>query len=115
MFLINIWLMIKNKKVLVNIIARSGSTGIKNKNIADLNGKPVLWYSITEALKSKYADDVCFSTDSQEYADLAKETTGLDIPFLREPKYAKKLERMTHQGQGRLLQVPCQNVAVALR
>ena len=81
--------MIGNKKVLVNILARSGSTGIKNKNIADLNGKPVLWYSITEALKSKYADDVCFSTDSQEYADLAKETTGLDIPFLRDPKYAK--------------------------
>ena len=82
--------MIKNKKVLVNILARSGSTGIKNKNIADLNGKPVLWYSITEALKSKYADDICFSTDSQEYADIAKDTTGLDIPFLRDPKYAKK-------------------------
>ena len=82
--------MIGNKKVLINILARSGSTGIKNKNVADLNGKPVLWYSITEALKSKYADDICFSTDSQEYADLAKDTTGLDIPFLRDPKYAKK-------------------------
>ena len=81
--------MIGNKKILVNILARSGSTGIKDKNIADLDGKPVLWYSITEALKSKYADDICFSTDSPKYADLAKEI-GLHVPFLRDPKYARK-------------------------
>ncbi len=81
--------MIGNKKILVNILARAGSTGIKDKNIADLEGKPVLWYSITEALKSKYADDICFSTDSQKYADLAEEA-GLHVPFLRDPNYAKK-------------------------
>ena len=81
--------MIGNKKILVNILARAGSTGIKDKNIADLEGKPVLWYSVTEALKSKYADDICFSTDSQKYADLAEEA-GLHVPFLRDPKYAKK-------------------------
>lgn len=81
--------MIGNKKILVNILARSGSTGIKDKNIADLDGKPVLWYSITEAMKSKYADDICFSTDSQKYADLA-EDIGLHVPFLRDPRYARK-------------------------
>tara|TARA_B100001057_G_scaffold496677_1_gene598740 strand:+ start:1301 stop:3010 length:1710 start_codon:yes stop_codon:yes gene_type:complete len=81
--------MIGNKKIIVNILARSGSTGIKDKNIADLDGKPVLWYSVTEALKSKYADDICFSTDSRKYAELAEEA-GLHVPFLRDPKYARK-------------------------
>ena len=81
--------MIGNKKILVNILARSGSTGIKDKNIADLEGRPVLWYSVTEALKSKYADAICFSTDSKKYADLA-EQAGLEVPFLRDKKYAKK-------------------------
>jgi len=80
---------IGNKKILVNILARSGSTGIKDKNIADLEGRPVLWYSVTEALKSKYADAICFSTDSKKYADLA-EQAGLEVPFLRDKKYAKK-------------------------
>ena len=63
--------MIGNKKVLVNILARAGSTSVKDKNIAIIEGHPVLWYSVSEALKSKYADDICVSTDSQKYADIA--------------------------------------------
>ena len=50
--------MINNKKVLVNILARAGSTGVPDKNIADVGGRPVLWYSVSAALKSKYADAV---------------------------------------------------------
>ena len=64
--------MIGKKKILVNILARSGSTSIKHKNIADLGGKPVLWYSVSEAVKSKYADAVCVSTDSKKYAKIAE-------------------------------------------
>ena len=74
--------MIRDKKVLVNILARAGSTGVKDKNIADVGGKPVLWYSVTEALKSKYADAICVSTDSEKYANHAAEKGGL-VPFLR--------------------------------
>lgn len=81
--------MINGKKVLVMILARSGSTGVKDKNIADLNGKPVLWYSITEAKKSKYADAICVSTDSPDYAEIAK-GTGLAVPFLRDPAVSTK-------------------------
>lgn len=81
--------MIKNKKILVMILARSGSTGVKDKNIADLNGKPVLWYSITEAKKSKYADAICVSTDSSAYAKIA-EDAGIKVPFLRAPEVSTK-------------------------
>ena len=81
--------MIGDKKVLINILARAGSTSVKNKNIAIVGGKPVIWYSVTEALKSKYACDICVSTDSREYANIV-ENIGLKVPFLRDPEYAQK-------------------------
>lgn len=81
--------MINNKKILVMILARSGSTGVKDKNIADLNGRPVLWYSISEAKKSKYADAICVSTDSSVYAKIA-EDAGIVVPFLRAPEVSTK-------------------------
>ena len=81
--------MIGNKKVLVNILARAGSTSVKDKNIADVGGKPVLWYSVTEALKSKYADAICVSTDSPKYAKIA-ENAGVKVPFLRAAEHSTK-------------------------
>ena len=81
--------MINNKKVLVNILARAGSTGVPDKNIADVGGRPVLWYSVSEAIKSKYADAVCVSTDSPKYA-LISEKAGVEVPFLRDDKYSTK-------------------------
>lgn len=64
------------------IPARSGSKGLKNKNIKLLNGKPLIAYSIEAAIKSKMFDVVHVSTDSEEYADIAKRY-GADVPFLR--------------------------------
>lgn len=81
--------MIEGKKVLVMIQARSGSTSVKDKNIADVGGHPVLWYSVTEAQKSRYADAICVSTDSPKYAKIA-EDAGVKVPFLRPPELATK-------------------------
>lgn len=64
------------------ILARSGSKGVKNKNIKLLGGKPLLAYSIEVAYESKIFDCVHVSTDSQEYAEIAKKY-GADVPFLR--------------------------------
>ena len=52
-------------KVLAVILARGGSKGIPNKNIALLNGKPLIAYTICEALKSKYISNVVVSSDSK--------------------------------------------------
>ena len=52
------------------IPARSGSKGLKDKNIRLLNGKPLLAYSIEAALKSKCFDVVFVSTDSKKYAKI---------------------------------------------
>lgn len=58
------------KKIAV-IPARSGSKGLKDKNIIDLCGKPMIVYSIDAALKTEMFDKVIVSTDSNRYGDLS--------------------------------------------
>lgn len=69
-------------KSIAVIPARSGSKGIKDKNIKDLCGKPLMAYSIECALKSDKFDKVFVSTDSQDYASIAQKY-GADVSFLR--------------------------------
>lgn len=57
------------KKIAV-ITARSGSKGLKNKNIIDLCGKPLMVYSIEAALEAECFDRVILSTDSKQYGDI---------------------------------------------
>lgn len=64
------------------IPARSGSKGLKDKNIRLMCGKPLLAYSIEAALKSEQFDEVMVSTDSEQYAEIAR-AHGAQIPFLR--------------------------------
>lgn len=64
------------------IPARSGSKGLINKNIKSLCGKPLLVYSIEAALASGIFEEVYVSTDSEEYAQIAKDY-GASVPFLR--------------------------------
>lgn len=53
-------------KILAVIPARAGSRGIPNKNIRIINGKPLIYYSIANAKKSKYITDIIVTTDSPE-------------------------------------------------
>lgn len=64
------------------IPARSGSKGLPNKNILPLKSKPLLAWSIDAALQSGMFDTVHVSTDSEEYAEIARQY-GADVPFLR--------------------------------
>lgn len=64
------------------IPARSGSKGLKDKNIKLLNGKPLLAYTIEAAKESGLFDEIMVSTDSKGYADIAKRW-GANVPFLR--------------------------------
>ncbi len=67
------------------IPARAGSKRIKNKNIKLFNGKPIIAWTIQNALKSKLFDKVVVSTDSKKIAKIAK-SYGAEIPFLRSKK-----------------------------
>lgn len=64
------------------IPARSGSKGLVHKNIKTLCGKPLIAHTIEAALKSGLFEEVMVSTDSPEYAEIAKEF-GAQVPFLR--------------------------------
>jgi len=68
-------------KIYVIIPARSGSKGVPNKNIRKINGKELIGYSI-EFAKRLQVDKIICSTDSAEYAEIAKKY-GAEVPFLR--------------------------------
>ncbi|MCU1807081.1 acylneuraminate cytidylyltransferase family protein [Cytobacillus firmus] len=74
--------MFMNQRFLAVIPARGGSKGIPKKNIIDLNGKPLIQYTIDAAKESKYIDDIVVSTDNQDIAEVAKQC-GADVPFIR--------------------------------
>ncbi len=67
------------------IPARGGSKGLPGKNIKDLLGKPMIAYTIEEALKSKYITDVIISTDCKDIEEVAVKY-GAKSHFLR-PEY----------------------------
>lgn len=54
------------------ILARGGSKSVPGKNIKEINGKPLLFYPIDAAKKSKLIDKVYVSTDDDKIADIAK-------------------------------------------
>lgn len=64
------------------IPARSGSKGLKDKNIRKLVGIPLVGYTIKAALDAQIFDTVMLSTDAEEYAEIGR-AYGAEVPFLR--------------------------------
>jgi len=85
--------------VLALIPARSGSKSVPGKNIRLLAGKPLLAHSIAHAAAARTVTRTIVSTDSEEYARIAREH-GADVPFLRPAEIAgdlsTDLEVFTH-------------------
>ena len=80
--------MIEQSKIIGIIPARGGSKGIPRKNIKPLAGKPLIAWSIEQAKKSKYLDQIVVSTDSPEIAEIARQY-GAEAPFLRPAELAQ--------------------------
>ena len=59
-------------KILAIIPARGGSKGIKNKNIINFCGKPLIYWTIKAAQNSKLIDRVIVSTDSKKISAMAE-------------------------------------------
>ena len=80
--------------ILCLIPARSGSKGIKNKNIRDICGAPLIAWTIKQALKSKYTTKksmrIIVSTDSEEYKKIAIKYDA-EVPFLRPKNISEDL------------------------
>lgn len=73
-------------EILGIIPARSGSTGIKHKNVRDLAGRPLMSYTI-EAAKCSALSRVILSTDSEEYSGIGQKY-GAEVPFIRPAEFA---------------------------
>ena len=80
----------KNKDVIAIIPARGGSKRIKDKNIINFFGKPLIQYSITTAFETGVFSKVFVSTDSNKIIKIANKN-NLDIPFKRSKKNSSGL------------------------
>lgn len=74
--------------VLCTICARGGSRGVPNKNIRELLGKPLIAYTIEQALDSNLINRTVVSTDSEQIAALARKY-GAELPFKRPSSLAE--------------------------
>jgi CMP-N-acetylneuraminic acid synthetase len=74
-------------KVFALVTARSGSKGVPDKNIKHIGGHSLLDWSIKSSLRTQSINQVYFSTDSEDYANIGKEC-GAVVPFLRPKELA---------------------------
>jgi len=64
------------------IPARGGSKGVPRKNIKELAGKPLIAWTIEEAKKSRYINQIILSSEDAEIIEVAKQY-GCEVPFTR--------------------------------
>ncbi|MGD2022171.1 MAG: acylneuraminate cytidylyltransferase family protein [Desulfobacterales bacterium] len=72
------------------IPARAGSKRVPDKNIRPLAGHPVMAYTIVAAIDSGIFTDIIVSTDSEQYAEIARHY-GAEVPFMRPVEMAGDL------------------------
>jgi len=78
----------ENRPSIVGLIpARAGSKRVSDKNIRPLADHPVIAYTIAAALQSEIFAAVIVSTDSPQYAEIARHY-GAEVPFLRPAEFA---------------------------
>ena len=75
-------------KAIAFIFARGGSKGLPGKNIRSLGGKPLIAWSIQDALAINRIERIIVSTDSEEIATVARDF-GAEVPFLRPAELAR--------------------------
>jgi len=75
-------------RILCIIPVRGGSKGIPGKNAKNIAGKPLLAWSVEQALAADFKMDVLVSTDSPELAQIAA-AHGAQVPFMRPAELAQ--------------------------
>ncbi|HEX6916588.1 MAG TPA: acylneuraminate cytidylyltransferase family protein [Phycicoccus sp.] len=75
-------------RILCVVPARGGSKGVPGKNLRTVAGKPLLVWTVEQALAARPALDVVVSTDDEQIAEAAR-AAGAAVPFLRPPELAR--------------------------
>jgi CMP-N,N'-diacetyllegionaminic acid synthase len=73
--------------IIATICARGGSKGVPRKNIKNILGKPLIQYTIDQALACEKISGVYVSTDDEEIAEVARQA-GAAVPFIRPEELA---------------------------
>ncbi len=87
------------RKILCTICARAGSKGVKNKNLRELQGKPLIAHTIEQAQMAGFSATLVVSSDSSQILEVAKQ---YGVPYIvRRPDElatdtADKLEAIRH-------------------
>ena len=74
--------MSKKLPIIAIIPARANSKRLKNKNIKSFMGKPLIYWTIKQALEIKLINRVIVNTEDSEIASIAK-SYGAEVPFIR--------------------------------
>ncbi len=89
----------KKPNIIITICARGGSKGVPGKNIRPLLGKPLIGYTIEQALAFPENPRIVVSTDDEKIKNIAQ-SYGLEVPFLRPDELASdtapKIPAMIH-------------------
>jgi CMP-N,N'-diacetyllegionaminic acid synthase len=85
--------MYKNRRTLALIPARGGSKGLPNKNIKPLLEKPLIGWTIEQAIKSNYVDEIFVTTNDKIIAGIS-ETFGVHAYPLRPCKLASDTSKV---------------------
>lgn len=80
-------------KILCIIPARKNSVGLKNKNLLKINGKPMIYWPINAALKSKLVDYTIVTTDCPKIRNISNKL-GAQTPFLRPKRLATSTSKI---------------------
>lgn len=86
-------------RVLCTICARAGSKGVANKNLRPINSKPLIVYSIEQALATKLFDQIAVSSDSPEIRSVSLAngaTFAVERPIEMASDTAPKLPAIRH-------------------
>jgi CMP-N,N'-diacetyllegionaminic acid synthase len=74
----------KKKKYIAVILARGGSKRLPNKNLKNLRGKPLIFYTILAALRCRYIDEIIVSSDDVKILEVSKKYR---VQTVKRPKY----------------------------
>ena len=75
--------------MLAIIPARGGSKGVHKKNIKEFSGKPLIFWTIEAAIKSKNIDKIILSTNDYEIVEACSIYKELEVPFMRPDELAE--------------------------
>ena len=90
------------KKNIAFIPIRSGSKGIKDKNIKKFNGKPLCYWTIKSASESKLIDVIYVSTDSKKIIEIVE---SFELPKVKTFLRSKRTSTDTSSTESAMLEI----------